>query len=75
MENFLGIILILALIGAFLGIVLGVIASFIQIGKVLAPWIVSIVLVLMYLETSDVDFNIEKRIEAIKDYIESQNNY
>jgi len=75
LENFLGIILILALIGASLGIVLGVVASFIKIGKALAPFIVSIVLVLMYLETSDSDFNVEKRIEAIKDYIESQNNY
>ena len=75
MENFLGIILILALIGASLGIILGVVASFIKIGKALAPFVVSIVLVLMYLESSDVDFNLEKRVERIKNYIESQNNY
>jgi len=77
MENFLGLIVVLALIGTVLGIVFGVIASFVKIGMQLAPIIVGAVLILLYYESSTTDFNIDSHIntttKVITDIMKNQN--
>ena len=73
LENLLGIILVLAMLGTVLGIVLGVVASFIKIGTQLAPIIVGVVLILLYYESSTIDFNLDEHISVITNILEEQN--
>ena len=74
MENFIGLILMLALTGAIIGIVFGVIASFIKIGMHLAPIVVGVVLILLFYETNNVnlDLDVDSRVEEILNYLNEQ---
>jgi hypothetical protein len=77
MENFVGLIIVLALVGTIFGIVFGVIASFIKIGMQLAPIIVGAVLILLYYESGTTDFNIDGHLNTttniITDIMKNQN--
>ena len=72
METFLGIVLILSLIGTVFGIVIGVIASFVEIGKKLAPIVVASVLIMLYYESSDLELNLSDQVNKLTNFIESQ---
>lgn len=64
----------LALTGAIIGIVFGVIASFIKIGMHLAPIVVGVVLILLFYETNNVnlDLDVDSRVEEILNYLNEQ---
>lgn len=49
-ENFLYLLLTLAAVGGILGMIFGVIASFVSIGFKLAPWVVITVMIILYFQ-------------------------
>lgn len=65
MEDFLSLIFMLAAAGTVLGIVFGVVASFIRIGVLLAPIIVGISLAILFYQLNDYDIDFNERSDQI----------
>lgn len=69
MEDFLGLIFMLAAAGTVLGVVFGIVASFIRIGILLAPIIVGISLAILFYQLNDYDIDFNERADQIIDIL------
>jgi hypothetical protein len=71
MEDFLSLIFMLAAAGTVLGVVFGVVASFIRIGVLLAPIIVGISLAILFYQLNDYDIDFNDRADQIIDLLKN----
>jgi ABC-type uncharacterized transport system permease subunit len=73
MEDFISLVVMLAVAGGVIGIVLGIVSSFIRIGTMLAPIIVGGVIMIMFYQVNDYNINFEERASEIIEMLKEQN--
>jgi hypothetical protein len=62
----------LAVAGTVIGVVLGIVASFIRIGTMLAPIIVGGSLMILFYQVNDYNINFEERTNEIIELLQEQ---
>jgi hypothetical protein len=72
MEDFISLVVMLAVAGGVIGIVLGIVSSFIRIGTMLAPIIVGGVIMIMFYQVNDYNINFEERASEIIEMLKEQ---
>jgi hypothetical protein len=71
-EDFLSLVIMLAVAGTVIGVVLGIVASFIRIGTMLAPIIVGGSLMILFYQVNDYNINFEERTNEIIELLQEQ---
>jgi len=71
-EDFLSLVIMLAVAGTVIGVVLGIVASFIRIGTMLAPIIVGGALMILFYQVNDYNINFEERTNEIIELLQEQ---
>jgi len=72
MEDFISLVVMLAVAGGVIGIVLGIVSSFIRIGTMLAPFIVGGVIMILFYQVNDYNINFEERANEIIEMLKEQ---
>jgi hypothetical protein len=72
LEDFLTLVIMLAVAGTAIGIVLGIVASFIRIGTMLAPIVVGGALMILFYQVNDYNINFEERANEIIELLQEQ---
>lgn len=72
MEEFLSLVIMLAVAGGVIGIVLGIVSSFIRIGTSLAPIVVGCVIMILFYQVNDYNIDFTERTNEIIEMLKEQ---